>query len=330
MKLARFRRSHFRSRLRLIIASAWSLAYLLPLSALIASEPLAKGIQDNSFFIEEAYNQEPGVVQHIFNLAIDFTNGSREIAPSFTQEWPVFSQTHQFSYTIPYLFTEDDNGMEDMRLNYRLQAFMEGKYTPAFAPRLSLVLPTGDSDKGFGTGVVGYEFNLPFSKIVSDRWTLNFNAGMSVFPNAHQSRHLTNYNVGASAIYAVSRDFNHGSKRGRLELIATELKNTAGGTQHLIMTPAARSTPPSTCEHSRTQPLTDAQLVIGAAPHLSLRVSSPDWCGSRLQSRATGNNNIYIGQGSEGVAGESHTCFIQEIANSSIRPPTPLLCSSIW
>jgi len=86
--------------------------------------------------------------------------------------------------------------MEDMRLNYRLQAFMEGKYTPAFAPRLSLVLPTGDTDKGFGVGVVGYEFNLPFSKIVSDRWTLNFNAGMSVFPNAHQSQHLTNYNIG--------------------------------------------------------------------------------------------------------------------------------------
>ena len=47
--------------------------------------------------------------------------------------------------------------MEDMRLNYRLQAFMEDKYMPAFAPRFSLVLPTGDSDKGFGAGVVGYE-----------------------------------------------------------------------------------------------------------------------------------------------------------------------------
>jgi hypothetical protein len=34
--------------------------------------------------------------------------------------------------------------------------------------------------------------------------------------------------------------------------------------------------------------------------------------------QTTGNNNIYIGQGSEGVAGESHTCYIQEIANSSI------------
>ena len=197
--------------------------------SLIASEPLAKGIQDNSFFIEEAYNQEPGVVQHIFNLPIDFTNGSREVGPSFTQEWPVFSQTHQFSYTIPYLFTEDDNGMEDMRLNYRLQAFMEDKYTPAFAPRLSLVLPTGDSDKGFGTGVVGYEFNLPFSKIVSDRWTLNFNAGMSVFPNAHQSHHLTNYNIGASAIYAVSRDFNL-----MLETLAAGMK-----------------TLPKACSHSR-------------------------------------------------------------------------------
>jgi hypothetical protein len=36
-----------------------------PVVTSIASEPLAKGIQDNSFFIEEAYNQEPGVVQHI-------------------------------------------------------------------------------------------------------------------------------------------------------------------------------------------------------------------------------------------------------------------------
>ena len=111
------------------------------------------------------------------NVPINFTNGSREITPSFTQEWPVFSQTHQFSYTIPYAFTEDDNGMEDMRLNYRLQALTEGERTPAFAPRFSLVLPTGDPDKDLGVGSVGYETNLPFSKIVSDRWTLNFNAG---------------------------------------------------------------------------------------------------------------------------------------------------------
>jgi hypothetical protein len=273
IKVAPFPRSQHKPKLRLIAVSAWSLAYLLPLSALIASEPLAKGIQDNSFFIEEAYNQEPGVVQHIFNLAIDFTNGSREIAPSFTEEWPVFSQTHQFSYTIPYLFTEEDNGMEDMRLNYRLQAFMEGEYTPAFAPRLSLVLPTGDSQKGFGAGVMGYEFNLPFSKIVSDRWTLHFNAGMSVFPNAHDNRGLTNYNIGASAIYAASRDFNL-----MLEMLAgtnediTEdvfaFEGTLERSTTAIISPGAR--------YAFNLP-NEAQLVIGAALPIGLTSDSADW-----------------------------------------------------
>lgn len=242
------------------------LPHLLPLSA----EPLAKGIQDNSFFIEEAYNQEAGVVQHIFTLPIDFTKGLREIARSFTQEWPAFNQTHQFSYTIQYIFTENDNGMEDMRFNYRLQAFMEDKYTPAFAPRLSLVLPTGDKDKGFGTGVVGYEFNLPFSKIVADRWTLHFNAGMSVFPNAHQRHHLTNYNVGASAIYAITKDFNLmlETLAGWNEDIAEDafaIEETVGDSTTAIISPGIR--------YAFNLP-NDAQLVIGAASPIGLTSDS--------------------------------------------------------
>src|SRR6185503_11543543 len=62
-------------------------------------------------------------------------------------------------------------------------------------------------DKGFGTGRVGYEINLPFSKIVSDRWTVHFNAGGNIFPDVH-NHDLINYALGASAIYAVSRDLN--------------------------------------------------------------------------------------------------------------------------
>src|SRR4051812_47547900 len=66
----------------------------------------AQSIQDNSFLIEEAYNQEAGVVQHIFNLSlgVDKRHGAdeREWLFSFTQEWPLWSQAHQFSYTIPY------------------------------------------------------------------------------------------------------------------------------------------------------------------------------------------------------------------------------------
>ena len=80
-------------------------------------KPLAKGIQDNSFLIEEAYNQEAGHVQHILNLRRQ--DGQWQF--SFSQEWPIFSQTHPFSYTVPYNFGSS-RGVGDDTLNYRYQA----------------------------------------------------------------------------------------------------------------------------------------------------------------------------------------------------------------
>src|SRR4029453_10635269 len=91
------------------------------LATLFSADPPAKGIQDNSFFVEEAYNQEPGVVQHIINVPAFFTSGDKEVSFIFTQEWPIFSQTHQFSYAIPYTFTESENGFRAIFLNYRSQ-----------------------------------------------------------------------------------------------------------------------------------------------------------------------------------------------------------------
>jgi hypothetical protein len=275
MKLPQFSAFRPKSKSCVLVAIACLLVMAGPLSLVttsLASEPRAKGIQDNSFFVEEAYNQEPGVVQHILNVPINFINGSHEIVSSFTQEWPVFSQTHQFSYTIPYAFTEGDNGIADMRLNYRLQALTEDEYTPAFAPRLSLVLPTGDRDKDLGTGVVGYETNLPFSKIISDRWTVHFNAGMSVFPNV-RNHHLTNYNLGASAIYAVGRDFNLmlETVTGWNDDIAEGVfspEPTVDRTTTALISPGAR--------YAFNLP-NDAQLVVGLALPIGLTSDSPDW-----------------------------------------------------
>src|SRR4029434_1297317 len=81
------------------------MAYLPPQSSLFASEPLAKGIQDNSFFIEEAYNQEPGVVQHIFNLpdlkstrlTVLPLSAHRRVPYSLPSRWPKGSRTTLFS-----------------------------------------------------------------------------------------------------------------------------------------------------------------------------------------------------------------------------------------
>jgi len=113
-----------------------------------------KKIQDNSFLIEEAYNQEAGVVQHI--QSFQYMKGDTWIY-SFTQEWPVPNETNQLSYTIPVtqLDAPDRNtGLGDILLNYRYQAVL--KEHIAVAPRFSLVLPTGDYKKGLGAGTVGY------------------------------------------------------------------------------------------------------------------------------------------------------------------------------
>ena len=179
-----------------------------------ASRP-AEGIQDNSFLIEEAYNQGPGVVQHILNILHGASRHAGatndDLSFVFTQEWPFFSQTHQLSYTVPYTFFDEggrnDSGLEDISLNYRVQLLMESGNVPAVAPRLTLIVPTGNADKDLGSDAVGYQLNLPVSKIVSDRWTVHFNAGATLFPDV-DNHDLLSHNLGASVVYAVTPNFN--------------------------------------------------------------------------------------------------------------------------
>ena len=167
----------------------------------------AAGIADNSFLIEEAYNQEAGVVQHIATFARQ--NGTWTAA--YTDEWPMISQVHQFSYTVPYAWLDDSeggaDGIGDVLLNYRYQALFESDGLPAFAPRISLILPTGDENRGLGDGSTGYQINLPVSKIMTDRITLHGNAGLTSYfdIDGHQP---VSFHAGGSMIYAATRDFN--------------------------------------------------------------------------------------------------------------------------
>ena len=162
-----------------VVAVALPCTWAATASAQDDDDRPAKALQDNSFLIEEAYNQEPGVVQHIATLR----RQGRDWNLAFTQEWPIGSQDHQFSYTLPYLVTRKDEGrrvrgLSDTLINYRYQAIYETDRLPAFAPPISAILPTGSERRGLGDGSLGYEINLPFSKIVSDRATLHANAGI--------------------------------------------------------------------------------------------------------------------------------------------------------
>ncbi|HWP83737.1 MAG TPA: hypothetical protein VNN17_00975, partial [Terriglobia bacterium] len=76
-------------------------------------------IQDNSFLIEEAYNQEPRVIQHISFFT--YAPESESWLYNFTQEWPAPGDArHQLSYTIP-VARSGGAGVGDLALNYRYQ-----------------------------------------------------------------------------------------------------------------------------------------------------------------------------------------------------------------
>lgn len=171
-----------------------------------------EAIEDNSFFIEEAFNQEEGVVQHISSGSY-FKSPQRSFLYTFTQEWPIGSQKHQFSYSVPYEFI--GVGIGDILLNYRLQVFDKEDWA-AFAPRLSVVLPTGDADKGSGYGVFGLQVNLPFSKRVLNSLVVHFNIGSTLLPRVKQTltsgdevkKNLLWYNLGGSVIWLAHQNFN--------------------------------------------------------------------------------------------------------------------------
>lgn len=184
---------------------ALTLAALVPAIA-VAQD--AKKIQDNSFLLEEAYNQEAGVVQHIQSAV--YNRRSRNWAYTFTQEWPAPDETHQLSYTLPVNRLADASGIGDLTLNYRYQAILQERI--AFAPRFSVILPTGAYRKGLGTGAPGYQINLPLSVELSDRIVSHFNLGATHTPDSREpggaKADTTARNYGASLVFLATANLN--------------------------------------------------------------------------------------------------------------------------
>jgi len=164
-------------------------------------------LQDNSFLIEEAYNQDPGVVQNIVNGV--WNRDSGDWALSFTQEWPVPDQRNQLSYTVLYQWGHPgpESGLGPLMLNYRYQALTEDAHRPAFAPRLSVLLPTGSLEDELGTGSTGIQVGLPLSKQLTRHWEVNLNLGGTLFPSAEapddpgRRERLLDGSAGVSAIW---------------------------------------------------------------------------------------------------------------------------------
>lgn len=159
--------------MKTIACAAALLACSLPLAAI---EPLE--IQDNSFFVEEAYNQEDRVVQHIFSYTR--TSDGRYVA-MFSQEWPAGGQKHQLSYGTAF-----DRRLGDFNVNYRYQLAGDGTTRLAAAPRLTAFVK--------GRGI---QTNIPVSYALTDRVVTHWNAGATAIRGEKPD-----FNAGASLVIA--------------------------------------------------------------------------------------------------------------------------------
>ena len=199
---------------RFSVFSLFIIIYFVTAQIIVAQEKnigFTEAIEDNSMLLEEAYNQEVGVVQHISNF-IYYPKPNKEFLGSFTQEWPCFSQTHQLSYTLNYLSNDKLAGIGDIILNYRYQLTQHDDFV-TIAPRLSVILPTGDKDKGLGEGTWGLQFNAPFSKRLHNNWAVHLNLGATYMNNIEEKsiafkNSTINYNAGVSLIWLATYNIN--------------------------------------------------------------------------------------------------------------------------
>jgi len=196
-----------------LTAARWfALAALAAADPLGAQEPQQTGpIADNSFLIEEAYNQESGVVQHISTFSRP--DGGGAWTYTFTQEWPLRGVKRQLSYTIPVL-QEDGSGtgLGDVALNFRYQLVGDGGDGLHVAPRATLLLPTGNERRGRGAGGLGFQTSLPLSIRPLAGLALHGNAGLTYTPTTKNSLGQTartiNAALGGSAIWLLRPTFN--------------------------------------------------------------------------------------------------------------------------
>lgn len=143
------------------------------------------GLEDNSFLLEEAFNQEMGVIQHISNVSLDkFRFETLQL--SYTQEIPLTHRKHQLNFCFNYLMQGNTtggiqaNGFGDLYVSYRPLIFDEKDWL-MFIPRFTVILPTGDASRGLGYGAWGLQINLAATKRLSRKIVTHFNAGATQF-----------------------------------------------------------------------------------------------------------------------------------------------------
>ena len=147
-------------------------------------------IEDNSFLIEEAYNQEPGVVQHIFNAVVHDERSTARMAIQFHAGMAgLFPRTSVLIY--------DSVGPSDRRarphLRYRRYAAQlslpgagRGEFKPAFAPRFSLNPADRQPRSRHRQWRGRLSMGASFQQELGPRFATNANLGVTYLPGVRE------------------------------------------------------------------------------------------------------------------------------------------------
>jgi hypothetical protein len=133
----------------------------------------AAQIRDNSFLVEEAYNQDRDVVQHI---GVFTSSRDGRWVFNATDEWPMGGLRDQVSAGLT-LFDEG-LGVEygALALNYRRQMIGHPDASAVFSPRVTLIAELG---AGAGTGLA-MQANLPLTVVLSGAFVSHWNLGATI------------------------------------------------------------------------------------------------------------------------------------------------------
>jgi hypothetical protein len=145
-------------------------------------------IRDNSFLVEEAYNQDRNVVQHIGTFTSS-RNGAW--AANVTDEWPLGGVRNQVSVGLTLGEAGLGTQYGTLALNYRRQVFGAPDAAVIVSPRLSLLASLGSSSDR----VPGLQANVPVTAVLSESFVSHWNLGATIGTGP------TILNVGASVVW---------------------------------------------------------------------------------------------------------------------------------
>lgn len=149
-----------------------ALLLLLGAPALASAQGVAP-IRDNSFLIEEAYNQDRNVVQHIGVLTTGSDDGW---AFNITDEWPLGGLRDQLSLGATLVEDAAGTSFGDLALSYRRQLIGHPDAAVVVSPRITLLGVFGD---GLDAGL-GMEANIPVTAVLGDALVSHWNLGTVV------------------------------------------------------------------------------------------------------------------------------------------------------